>query len=132
MHCTMCQLSFFNSSCKQAHFCGRPHLMELIKKLEAIIKRHNGGLSCPKATQLPITVTTTTTTTTTANTTTAHRNICQERRVISKVAVSSQQKNECTAVSSTDSVVDKRHCSDDENVRLLLRRKLLESQQANH
>ena len=34
----MCDLRFFNSSSKQAHFCGRPHTRELIKKVEEVGK----------------------------------------------------------------------------------------------
>ena len=34
----MCGLKFFNSSSKQAHFCGRPHTRELIKKVEEVGK----------------------------------------------------------------------------------------------
>ena len=123
MHCTVCQLSFFNTSCKQSHFCGRPHLLELIKKLEAVVKRHNknGVLSncltvkVPKVTN-PITVTPT-----------SVGRIVQEKRicVASLDSHRSVQKDESSRVNGG---ADEKNQSDNEDVRLMLRRKLLESQ----
>ena len=43
MYCYMCRLSFYSASNKQAHFCGRPHTIELINTIEKIVKRHKEG-----------------------------------------------------------------------------------------
>ena len=43
MYCNICRLSFYNVSNKQAHFCGRPHTIELITTIESIVKRHKEG-----------------------------------------------------------------------------------------
>lgn len=37
LYCHVCQLPFTNTSSKQAHFCGRPHSAEVIKKIFSVL-----------------------------------------------------------------------------------------------
>lgn len=37
LYCHVCDLPFTNTSSKQAHFCGRPHSAEIIKKLFSVL-----------------------------------------------------------------------------------------------
>ena len=119
LYCPICRLSFFNIHGKQSHFCGRPHVMELVTRLEDIERKRKEGWvleTCdeellfgrPDLRGVPV------------DEHTRNRFISETQKSVGLNEGNIHRKDNVT-------VSEKRNKQCDEDVRLLLRKKLLET-----